>query len=222
MHYCHHWARKKNEGAPFCGQRFSDFSLGRSLCMHMHYAVRQEKMVQYKIAYAQSTTLLNVWLVHTHAPWCKRHERLCSQFCSSAPPLSSTDTCESYLGINAKSEILKRKRKVEGRGKERKRKRKKEEGKGEGKLEVKLWQKRKKSQTPQPGIEPGTPANAADALPLKFLLKRIFWWKPCENIQRRSWYKMPSKLHGCIGFLYKVVPKTARSSVFIFTIFFSF
>ena len=35
-------------------------------------------------------------------------------------------------GINAKSEILKRKRKVEGkgRGKERKRKRKKEEGKG--------------------------------------------------------------------------------------------
>ena len=31
---------------------------------------------------------------------------------------------------------------------------------------MKLWQKRKKSQTPQPGIEPGTPANAADALPL--------------------------------------------------------
>ena len=68
-------------------------------------------------------------------------------------------------GINAKSEILKRKRKVEGRGRgkerKRKRKRKKEEGKGGGgrKLEVKLWQKRKKSQTPQPGIEPGTPAN---------------------------------------------------------------
>ena len=38
----------------------------------------------------------------------------------------------SEKGINAKSEILKRKRKVEGRGRgrERKRKRKKEEGKG--------------------------------------------------------------------------------------------
>ena len=34
-------------------------------------------------------------------------------------------------GINAKSEILKRKRKVEGRGRERKRKGKEEEGKGE-------------------------------------------------------------------------------------------
>ena len=50
-----------------------------------------------------------------------------------------------------------------GRGRERKRKGK---GGGGGKLEVKLWQKRKKSQTPQPGIEPGTPANAADALPV--------------------------------------------------------
>ena len=38
-----------------------------------------------------------------------------------------------FKGINAKSEILKRKRKVEGRGRgrERKRKGKKEEGKGE-------------------------------------------------------------------------------------------
>ena len=53
-------------------------------------------------------------------------------------------------------------------------------------------------------------------------LKRIFWWKPCEKIQWRSWYKMPSKLHGCIGLLYKVVQKTGRFSVFIFTIFFSF
>ena len=33
---------------------------------------------------------------------------------------------------------------------------------------------------------------------------------------------MSSKLHGCIGFLYKVVHKTSRFSVFIFTIFFSF
>ena len=78
-------------------------------------------------------------------------------------------------GINAKSEILKRKLKDEGRrtGRERKRKGKKEEGKGgKGKLEVKLWQKQKKSQTPQPGIEPGTPANAADALPLSHRDKR--------------------------------------------------
>ena len=49
-------------------------------------------------------------------------------------------------GINAKSEILKRKRKVEGRGRgrERKRKGKKEEGKEGRELEVKLWQKREK------------------------------------------------------------------------------
>ena len=33
---------------------------------------------------------------------------------------------------------------------------------------------------------------------------------------------MPSKLHGCIGFLYKVVHKTGRFSVFIFTISFPF
>ena len=33
---------------------------------------------------------------------------------------------------------------------------------------------------------------------------------------------MPSKLLGCIGFLYKVVHKTGRFSVFIFTVFFSF
>ena len=46
---------------------------------------------------------------------------------------------------------------------ERERKRK---GKEKGKLEVKLWQKRKKLQTPQPGFEPGTSANATNALPL--------------------------------------------------------
>ena len=61
---------------------------------------------------------------------------------------------------------------------ERKRKGMKEEWKergrerGKGTLELKLWQKRKKSQTPQPGIEPGTPANAADALPLSHRDKR--------------------------------------------------
>ena len=79
-----------------------------------------------------------------------------------------------FKGINAKSEILKRKRKVEGRGRRRKRKRKgkKEEERRERKLEVKLWQKRKKLQTPKPGIEPGTPANAADALPLSNRDKR--------------------------------------------------
>ena len=37
---------------------------------------------------------------------------------------------------------------------------------------MRLWQKRKKPQTPQPGIEPGTPANAADALPLSHRDKR--------------------------------------------------
>ena len=44
------------------------------------------------------------------------------------------------------------------REREREGKRKGEE-KGKGELEVKLWQQRKKSQTSQPGIEPGTPAN---------------------------------------------------------------
>ena len=44
--------------------------------------------------------------------------------------------------------------------------------KEKGNLEVKLWLKRKKSQTPKLGIEPGTSANVADALPLRFL-----YWK---------------------------------------------
>ena len=56
----------------------------------------------------------------------------------------------------------------------------------------------------------------------KFPLQRIFWWKPCEKLQWRSWYKIPSKLLGCIGFLYKVVHKTGRFSLFIFTFYFSF
>ena len=37
--------------------------------------------------------------------------------------------------------------------------------KGIVKLEVTLWQKRKKSQLAQLGIEPGTPTNTTDALP---------------------------------------------------------
>ena len=78
--------------------------------------------------------------------------------------------------MNFRCLFLKHKRKVEGRGRGRERKmkgKKEEEGKrGKGKLEEKLWQKRKKSQTPQPGIEPGTPANAADALPLSHRDKR--------------------------------------------------
>ena len=41
-------------------------------------------------------------------------------------------------------------------------------------------------------------------------------------MQWQSWCKMPSKLLDCIGFLYKVVHKTGRFSVFIFPIFFSF
>ena len=40
---------------------------------------------------------------------------------------------------------------------------------------------------------------------LKVPFKMIFWWKPCEKIHWRRWYKMPSKLLGSIGFLYKVV-----------------
>ena len=66
-------------------------------------------------------------------------------------------------GVNAKMRFFSANERSKGDGKG-----KEEEGKekGKGKLEVRLWQKRKKSQTPQPGIEPGTPANAADALPL--------------------------------------------------------
>ena len=63
-----------------------------------------------------------------------------------------------------------------------------------------------------------------DTAALKFLWKRIFWWKPCEKIQWRSWYKMPSKLHGCqaLVFCTKLYIKTGLFSVFVFTIFFSF
>ena len=66
--------------------------------------------------------------------------------------------CPDVLSTNGRS-------KGEGKGKE-------EEGKEKGKLEVILWQKQKKSQTPQLKIEPGTPANAADALPLSHWDKR--------------------------------------------------
>ena len=60
-----------------------------------------------------------------------------------------------------------------GKGKEEEGKGKEEEGKekGNGELEVRLWQKRKKSLTPQPGIEPGTPAkhNIFCRLPVVYL-----------------------------------------------------
>ena len=36
---------------------------------------------------------------------------------------------------------------------------------------------------------------------LKFLLERIFWRKPCKKSQWRIWYKMPSKLLGCFGYI---------------------
>ena len=65
--------------------------------------------------------------------------------------------------INAKLRFLAQTKGRREREGERKRKGRKRTGKEKGKWEVKLWQKRKKSQTPQPGIEPGTPANAADA-----------------------------------------------------------
>ena len=40
-----------------------------------------------------------------------------------------------------------------------------------GKLEVKLWQKRKKTQTPKLGIDPGTPPPFPFSLPLTFRLR---------------------------------------------------
>ena len=62
------------------------------------------------------------------------------------------------------------------RERERERKRKgKEKGKGEREREIgneALAETGKKSQTPQPGIESGTPANAADARPLSHRNKR--------------------------------------------------
>ena len=84
---------------------------------------------------------------------------------NSLPSLRDKMRRVEILSANERSKGEEEERK--GRGRERKRK-----GKGEGKLEVKLWQKRKKSQTPQPVIEPGTPANAADALPLSHRDKR--------------------------------------------------
>ena len=56
-------------------------------------------------------------------------------------------------GINAKNAFFSANERSEGEGKGKE--------KGKGKSEAKLWQKQKK--TPQLGIEPGTPANAADA-----------------------------------------------------------
>ena len=60
---------------------------------------------------------------------------------------------------------------------------------------MKLWQKRKKSQTPQPGIEPGTPANAADALPLSH--RDTVCWGPGfdSRLGRLRFFPFLPKLH---------------------------
>ena len=60
------------------------------------------------------------------------------------------------------------KQRVERRGKGRGR----ETRKGKGKGKRSFGRNGNTSQTPQPGIEPGTPANAADALPLSHRDKR--------------------------------------------------
>ena len=58
---------------------------------------------------------------------------------------------------------------------------------------------------------PGGPALLLLFCENRFCLSQLIASLPCEKIQWRSWYKMPSKLHGCIGFLYKVVHKLAVS-----------
>ena len=68
-----------------------------------------------------------------------------------------------FNGINAKNAFFAQTKGRRERERERQRKGKE---KGKRRLEVKLWQKRKKSQTTMPGIEPGNQANAANALPL--------------------------------------------------------
>ena len=144
-------------------------------------------------------------------------------------------------GIIAKMRFLAQtkvegRRKGKGRGRERKRR---ERRKGKGNWKWSFGRNGKNRKRPSRESNPGPQQTRLMPLShrdkryhqpvclkfyplLKFLLKRIFWWKPCEKIQWQSWYKMPSKLLSCIGFLYKVVHKTARFSVFIFTIFFSF
>ena len=90
------------------------------------------------------------------------------------PAPTSGMTCAFCCDSEVMGKLLKRKRKVvgRGRGRERKRKGKKEEGKGEKEIGSEALAETEKSQTPQPGIEPGTPANAADALPLSHRDKR--------------------------------------------------
>ena len=73
---------------------------------------------------------------------------------------------ENSIGINAKMRFLAQ---TKGR---RERERKGERRKGKGNWKWSFGRNGKKSQTPQPGIEPGTPANAADALPLSHRDKR--------------------------------------------------
>ena len=86
---------------------------------------------------------------------------------------------KKHNGINANV-----KSKAEGKGKEEEGKGERRKGKGKGKLEVKLWQKRKNSQTRKLGIEPGTRANATDALPLSRILFAKFW-SICIVLQRQ-------------------------------------
>ena len=58
------------------------------------------------------------------------------------------------------------------------------------------------------------------SLLFKVLIKTDLLAKNVWKSQWRSWHKMPSKLLGWIGFLYKVVHKTGRFPGLIFTIFF--
>ena len=60
---------------------------------------------------------------------------------------------------------------------------------------LKFWQKQKKSQTPQPGIEPGTPANAADALPLRQATPPASLFKILSRLGRLWFFPFLPKLH---------------------------
>ena len=57
-----------------------------------------------------------------------------------------------------------------------------------------------KSQTPQPGIEPGTPANAADALPLSHGDKRHHQPGFDSRLERLRFFPFLPKLHFQVPF----------------------
>ena len=67
---------------------------------------------------------------------------------SGDPSRSPLCITHGLKGVNAKMRFLAQTKGRREKERERKRKGKEEEGKEKGKLEVKLWQKRKKSQTP--------------------------------------------------------------------------